>query len=64
MSLQELVDEGYLRKVPVDPITGSAESWEEVLCEVGEDLLEETGICDVKSSAQGTGYDGTPYTEW
>ena len=64
-SLQDLVTEGYLRDVPVDPMTGSADSWKIVM----EDALTsvnqtEPGIFDVRSGSQQTGLDGSPYAEW
>jgi len=62
-TLQDLVDAGYIRKIPVDPITGSSESWqiENVPAEEGEDA---GGIYDVHSGAPGAGLDGTNYSEW
>lgn len=64
-SLQELVDEGYLREIPVDPITNSTETWQEI-GEEGPPLGGENqpGIKDVKSGAEGESTDGTPYSEW
>ena len=70
--LQELVTEKYMRFVPVDPITKSAETWQEVPVEVEEtdagSSFDDTstsgpGIDDVKSGAEGTTLDGTPYNE-
>jgi general secretion pathway protein G len=64
-SLDELVSEKYLRTVPVDPITGSAETWQTVMSE--PDPLNPTaqpGIYDVKSGAEGTALDGTNYVDW
>jgi len=62
-SLQALVDDGYLRKIPRDPITESAESWqiETVPAEEGE---ESGGVYDVHSGAPGAGLDGTSYSDW
>jgi general secretion pathway protein G len=64
-SLQDLVSEGYLREVPVDPMTGSADSWKVIM----EDALTsvnqtEPGIFDVRSGSEQIGLDGTPYSEW
>ncbi len=62
-SLQELVETGYLRAVPVDPFTGSRETWVELyLEEVEED--EEAGVYDVHSGSDLVGSDGTAYNEW
>ncbi|HJZ11883.1 MAG TPA: type II secretion system protein, partial [Acidobacteriota bacterium] len=64
-SLQQLVDDGYLRKMPYDPITGRSDSWLEVPEEMGEssDPTAQPGIWDVQSGASGTALDGTPYGE-
>lgn len=63
--LQDLVDAGYLRQIPVDPITGSNQTWVVIM----EDALTavdqtEPGIIDVRSGAEGISLDGTPYSEW
>ncbi len=64
-SLDTLVQEGYLRKVPVDPITTSSESWQVVHAEASdEDTQDAGGIIDVKSGADGTALDGSRYTDW
>lgn len=64
-SLQDLVTGGYLRQVPVDPITGSNTTWQEVM----EDALTavnqtEPGLFDVRSGSDKTSLEGTPYKEW
>jgi len=64
-SLDTLVDDGYMRRIPVDPITNSAESWQTVQAEATEDDPDAAGgIYDVKSGAPGTALDGTTYSEW
>jgi general secretion pathway protein G len=71
-SLDGLVEAGYLRKVPVDPITKSAETWLLEYEEIDPDnppAETETedgqpGIVDVRSGAEGNSLDGTPYGEW
>ena len=71
-SLQELVDARYMRKIPPDPITESAETWIEVREEALDGLDStssfdaapmEPGIVDVKSGAEGSTLDGEPYGE-
>jgi len=63
-SLDTLVDEGYLRKIPADPITG-APDWETVLSEQDQDNPSDTpGVYDVKSASTATSQAGTPYNEW
>ncbi|HQP84798.1 MAG TPA: prepilin-type N-terminal cleavage/methylation domain-containing protein [Thermoanaerobaculia bacterium] len=66
-SLEVLVQEKYIRKVPVDPFTKSASTWELVYEEPdsAEAASEEPlGIIDVKSGSDGTAIDGTPYNTW
>ena len=66
-SLQALVDEKYLRKIPSDPITGKADAWIEVKEQPSVDELEpgqSFGTVDVHSSSEDKGLDGTPYNTW
>jgi len=62
-SLQTLVDDGYLRKLPADPITGRSDTWEEIREDLGQnsDPNVQPGIIDVKSTAQGQTLEGVPY---
>ncbi len=64
-SLQELVDAGYLREIPKDPMTDSRDTWqvvqEDVLLSVDQN---EPGINDVHSGSNLTGSDGTAYSTW
>jgi len=66
-SLQTLVDDKYLRKIPVDPVTGLS-NWVEVREEpTTEDLIEpgyQAGITDVHSASELLGMDGTAYNTW
>ena len=64
-TLQDLVSEGYLRAVPIDPITGSDRSLRVIL----EDSLTsvnqtDPGIFDVRSGSDLKSLEGTPYSEW
>ncbi|HRC85860.1 MAG TPA: prepilin-type N-terminal cleavage/methylation domain-containing protein [Thermoanaerobaculia bacterium] len=73
-TLEALVEQGYLRTIPLDPITGSRETWQLVYeDEESEEGAAETdkpedsagpGIIDVHSGATGNSLDGTPYNEW
>lgn len=66
-TLQTLVDEDYIRSIPVDPITRSAETWKVVQEELeAEELMAgvEPGIVDVFSGSDQTAIDGTPYNTW
>lgn len=60
-SLEDLVNEGYLREVPIDPITNSRETWETIM-ETGPS--GESGLFDVRSGSDETSLAGTPYNEW
>jgi general secretion pathway protein G len=64
-SLQDLVDAGYLKKIPKDPFTNTSDSW----VPVQDDSLmspdqTEPGIIDVHSSSDLTSSEGTPYSTW
>ena len=59
-SLDALVTEKYLRKVPADPITESPASW----IVVAPEDPQKGGVFDVKSGAQGKGSDGTEFSTW
>ena len=64
-NLDALVSDGYLRKIPEDPITKSTDSWQSVPAESDpNNPSAEPGIYDVKSGAQGTGLDGSNYSDW
>lgn len=60
-SLDELVDLRYLRALPVDPLTESAETW--VIVPVPEDGAAD-GVYDLRSGAPGEDANGRPYGEW
>jgi len=63
-TLQDLVTEGYLRDVPIDPMTGN-QNWkiemEDALRSVNQ---TEPGIYEVHSGSDKMGLDGTPYSDW
>jgi general secretion pathway protein G len=62
--LDSLVSDGYLRKIPEDPITKSSDTWTTDPAEPDpNNPSAEPGIYNVKSGAQGTTLDGTPYSE-
>ena len=64
-SLDTLVSDGYLRKIPVDPITNSTDTWETVPAEADPaNPSAEPGVYNVKSGAPGTSLDGTPYVDF
>lgn len=64
-SLDDLVQAGYLRQIPEDPITKSNTTWKIVM----EDALTsvnqtEPGIYDVRSGSDQRSLEGTMYAEW
>jgi general secretion pathway protein G len=63
-SLEALVQDGYLRKLPVDPFTGAVD-WELVPAEPDPNNPgEPPGIYDVRSASTAISLTGTPYNEW
>ena len=60
-TLEELAEKRYLRKVPPDPITDSATTWQAVPPPEGR--LGD-GVYDVRSGAPGQSLDGGPYDSW
>ncbi len=63
-SLETLVEEGYLRKLPEDPFTRGAD-WTPVYAEPDPDRpAEAPGVYDVKSASELLSLAGTPYNEW
>ena len=64
-SLDALVSDGYMRKIPEDPITKSADTWQTVPAEPDPgNPSAEPGIYDVKSGATGTALDGSSYSDF
>ncbi len=59
-SLDDLVSHRYLRNIPPDPITKSAQSW----IPVPPSDPKKGKVFDVHSGAPGNGSDGKPYGEW
>ena len=63
-SLDDIIQAGYLRQIPNDPLTGQA-NWEVVQ----EDVLlavdqQDPGISDVHSASNSNASDGTAYSSW
>ncbi len=64
-SLDALVSDGYMRKIPIDPITNSTDTWQTVPAEADPgNPSSEPGIYDVKSGAPGTSLEGTAFSEF
>jgi general secretion pathway protein G len=66
--LQTLVTDGYLRKIPTDPMTKSADTWllamEEPSADQPADQPVTPGVIDVHSGSTGKALDGTLYKDW
>jgi general secretion pathway protein G len=64
-SLDDLIQDGYLRAIPEDPITRSKDTWVTDSSDSMVSLDEtEPGITDVHSGSTETGSDGQPYSSW
>jgi general secretion pathway protein G len=64
-ALQDLVDAGYFRQLPIDPITNSNSTWETVAdTAVAAPEQTESGIVDVHSGSTAISTEGTPYNTW
>jgi general secretion pathway protein G len=58
--LEDLAAARYLRRIPMDPMTGSHSSW----VTVAPKEPEKGGVYDVHSGASGKSSDGSAYSEW
>ena len=64
-SLDDLVQAGYLKAIPTDPITHSDQTWVTNTSDTYESVDEsEPGIDDVHSGSQETGSNGQMYSTW
>jgi len=63
-NLEALVSADYLRRVPEDPFTRLADTWQMVLADFdpADPLFQ--GIYDVKSGSEALALDGTAYADW
>ena len=64
-SLEDLVQAGYIKQIPIDPFTGKNDSWtvdqEDYSLSVDQ---QETGITDVHSGSTLISTSGTAYSSW
>ncbi|MCL6463748.1 MAG: type II secretion system GspH family protein [Acidobacterium ailaaui] len=64
-SLDDLVQDGYLKEIPVDPMTHSKDTW---VTQMDDNLQSvdqtEPGISDVHSGSDAIGSNGQPYSSW
>ncbi|NQZ53772.1 MAG: prepilin-type N-terminal cleavage/methylation domain-containing protein [Piscirickettsiaceae bacterium] len=58
-SLESLVEQKYLRAMPVDPITEQDDTW--LIVPLADYSI---GVYDIRSGAEGTASDGTEYIDW
>jgi len=64
-SLDDLVQAGYLRKIPLDPMTGNDQSWNIIMEDASNAVNQsEPGIFDVRSGSDKMSLEGTAYAEW
>ena len=64
-TLDALVSDGYVRKIPEDPFTHNSTSWQTVPAEPDpNNPTAEAGVYDVKSGSDATAIDGSKYAEW
>ena len=64
-SLEDLVSEKYLRAVPQDPFTQTADTWQTTMSDPDpSNPSQQSGISNVKSGSDQTGLDGSRYADW
>jgi general secretion pathway protein G len=62
-SLDDLVTEGYMREVPVDPFTAQKD-WAISTGEDPNSTDSQSGMTDIHSTSGDVSTEGTPYSEW
>jgi general secretion pathway protein G len=60
MTLEDLAEKRYIREIPVDPMTGSPDTWI-LIPPQGQEIF---GIYDIRSGSDKISLYGTPYNEW
>jgi general secretion pathway protein G len=64
-ALDDLVQDGYLKAIPEDPMTHSKETWVPDTSDAMYSIDQtDPGITDVHSGSEETGSDGQPYSTW
>ena len=64
-ALDSLVQEKYLRAIPVDPFTSSTDTWQTTMSELdAANPSAQPGIYDIKSGSERTSLEGVPYSNW
>lgn len=60
MSLEDLATKHYLKKIPIDPMTESAETWQVI----SSPDITKGNVYDIKSGSNLNSSSGQPYSEW
>jgi general secretion pathway protein G len=64
-SLDDLVTSGYLKSVPIDPVTHSNSTWVPTIDDTLQSVDQtDPGMTDVHSGSDQAGSDGQPYSTW
>ena len=64
-SLDDLIQNGYLRAIPEDPMTHSKDTWVTDTSDAMSNVDEtDPGISDIHSGSDESGSDGQPYSSW
>ena len=64
-SISTLREQGYMREIPADPMTGSKDTWVTELEPPDPDNPDaDTGIFRIRSGSTDLGENGIPYNEW
>jgi len=65
LRLGELVEKGYLGRLPTDPFTGSNQTWQEIREDAPVSPTQTSpGVQDVHSGSDELSLEGTPYNTW
>jgi general secretion pathway protein G len=63
--LDDLIQDGYLKSIPEDPMTHSKDSWVTATTDAMTSVDQtDSGINDVHSGSEETGSNGQPYNSW
>jgi general secretion pathway protein G len=64
-ALDDLVTAGYLKSIPVDPVTHSSDTWVPTMDDTLQSVDQtDPGMTDVHSGSEQAGSDGQPYNTW
>ena len=64
-TLDDLVSAGYLKAIPIDPVTHSNSTWVPTMDDTLQNVDQtDPGMTDVHSGSDQAGSDGQPYNTW